>query len=74
MAHSNTHIMELWASGVIGKTLLKDLRVSVFDVRNGPLEPVVKRGIEECFEVMMVEEIREALDSVSPSRFGHDSL
>ena len=33
----------------------------MFDMGNKPLEPVVKRGIQECLEVMTVEEIREAL-------------
>lgn len=33
----------------------------MFDVGNRPLEPVVKREIEECLRVMTVEEIREAL-------------
>lgn len=33
----------------------------MFDVGNKPLEPVVKSGIQECLEVMTVEEIREAL-------------
>lgn len=33
----------------------------MFDVGNKPLEPVVRRGIEECLDVMTVEEIREAL-------------